>query len=71
MYEDGGSEEPGDGVWIEGLHRSRDLSDAGGGGHLQGPGELDLIPVKQGKQSFNFHDLNVFFSRSDFDPGCD
>lgn len=39
LYEDGGSEESGDGVRTEGLHRSRDLPDAGGGGHLQGPGE--------------------------------
>lgn len=39
LYEDGGAEESGDGVRTEGLHRSGDVSDAGGGGHLQGPGE--------------------------------
>lgn len=39
LYEDGGAEESGDGVRTEGLHCSRDLHDAGGGGHLQGAGE--------------------------------
>lgn len=42
MHEDGGTEESGDCVWTEGLHRSRNLSDAGRGGHLQGPGELEI-----------------------------
>lgn len=39
LHEDRGFEEPGDGVGSEGLHRRRNLPDAGGGGHLQGPGE--------------------------------
>lgn len=39
MHEDGGAAESGDGVWTERLRRSRDLHDAGGRGHLQGPGE--------------------------------
>lgn len=34
LHENGGFEESGDGLWAEGLHRSRDLSDARGGGHL-------------------------------------
>lgn len=42
VHEDGGTEESGDCVWTEGLHRSRNVSDAGGGGHLQGPGELEM-----------------------------
>ena len=37
VYEDGGSEESGDGVRTEGLRGGGDVSDAGGGGHLQGP----------------------------------
>lgn len=37
VYEDRRTEESGDRVGAEGLHRSRDLPDARGGGHLQGP----------------------------------
>ena len=39
LYEDGVSAESGDGVRAEGLRGGRDLPDAGGGGHLQGPGK--------------------------------
>lgn len=39
LHEDGGLEESGDGVGTERLHRSGNLRDAGGGGHLQGQGE--------------------------------
>lgn len=39
LYEDRRAEESGDCVGTEGLHSSRDLPDAGGGGHLQGPSE--------------------------------
>lgn len=39
VHENGGSEESGDGVRTEGLHRSRDLPDAGRGSHLQRPSE--------------------------------
>lgn len=39
LHEDRGAEEPGDRVRPEGLHRRGNLSDAGRGGHLQGPGE--------------------------------
>lgn len=39
LHEDCCAEESGDRFWAEGLHRRRNLSDAGRGGHLQGPGE--------------------------------
>lgn len=39
LHEDSSIEESGDSVGSEGLHRRRNLPDAGGGGHLQGPGE--------------------------------
>lgn len=42
LHEDGSAEESGDRVRTEGLHRSGDLHDAGGGGHLQGSGELHI-----------------------------
>lgn len=47
LYEDGGPEESGDRVRAEGLRRSGDLPDAGGGGHLQGPGEQRAKTTKR------------------------
>ncbi|KAF0047585.1 hypothetical protein F2P81_001218 [Scophthalmus maximus] len=51
LYEDGGTEESGDGVRTEGLRRRRDLPDAGGGGYLQGPE----------RRLFRFRHLKGFF----------
>lgn len=60
MYEDGGAEESGDGVRTERLHRSRDLSHAGGGGHLQGPGEEHATPANgDGKNTEQTHLLTT------------
>lgn len=42
LYEDCGTEESGDGLGTEGLHRSRNVPDAGGGGHLQGQSERHI-----------------------------
>lgn len=77
LYEDSSTEESGDGVWTEGLHRSRNLPDAGGGGHLQGPGERMSTRIKTipqhtvGNRSEAVSSFDCLRLCLDFDPGCD
>lgn len=78
LYEDCGPEEPGDGVWPEGLRGSGDLPDAGGGGHLQGPGEEHTTIQTSQSEHMGMETTKskicscpLVWLFSDFDLGCD
>lgn len=60
LHEDGGAEESGDSVGAEGLHRGRDMLDAGRGGHLQG----------QSEQHFSTSLSNLIYLQAKIDSKC-
>lgn len=68
LYEDRRAEESGDCVGTEGLHRSRDLPDAGGGGHLQGPSEQHTAVTTTPAFVFLYDMVKTSAHRISFDP---